>query len=1394
MSTAAQTAGVIANAAQNAGQMETANQQAAAAGQPQASAFDVMSHTASGIGGMRDGSDQGLQSTMAGGVHRSTLNDTLIARDQGFDAIKQAAAQISEAKGALPTFGAIMGTLQSMEQLISMPFSAIPFPAFPAVRIMDMDIGLPHAHAHPPNLIPPAPPIPLPSTGPIIPIPFVSGANKTLINCMPAARCGDIGLGIWCGGYFPLYEVFLGSCNVWIEGNRAARLAIDITKHCIFSSPKPSDPPMGPMIGMTITSSANVLIGGFPLPSLLSMAMGAALKALFKGVGKVLSAVRKRLAKGKPNALAEACSAGEPINVVTGANFNSITDFFVAGSIPIHWRRHYSSDQHQSESCVGHGFRHEYQRALYLMDLGFEYIDQKGHTTGFAPFEVGASSTSNRGLTLKQITDSTFEIRETGQPVLEFKLVPGTRLARLSTVRQNKLAIQLAYNSLGQLSKLTQIDMPELRLSYSKTGMLEKVTQVDASGRESLLITYQYDHRDNLVLARNALGATNRYSYDDRNQLTRCANPLGYGFNYEYDSVGRCIRTCGDDGLYDCAMAYFPLELRSVATYADGAKVEYRYDARGTLTYVSNVGGVAKTFNTDENGQVLEEVDENGNVWTWLYDQMGGNIGRRDPLGNVWDRLDRQPNPPDPLQPKLPQTSLEWEYGELLRVSNTVLASPVIEPMIKDCPAPVYNHLITMRSRIERQIPVVEKNVLGNVFRQIDLEGNSIEFTNDIAGNITEIKDRCGAITKRRIGSWNMLQETIGPSGEHIKYEYSLRQYITKITDAGESESHYIYDHADRIVEVRRHGRTREAYKYDGAGNLVARYGSDGRLLASWVPGPGNLALECHTAEGDVHRFQYDKSGKVTQAIWDDGKQSVQISYDVLGQRTLEMRGNKGISHQLNGGVLETKYFEKFVVASRQTPDGLTITDPKGQVHIFRFAQMGLARKQLANGTQEISQYDWRGRCKTKVRWYEEASIQVPWITTYHYSPEDELLAADDSKNGSTRYEYDASHRVIAVIHPNGRKQSIVRDVAGNLLEKAGLSGVVLQTGNRLAEANGSRFAYNDRNHIEFVEDVAYQTQYQYDSLDRLIGIRNAKIDWQASYDPLCRRIAKTVNGQTTEFYWDGDRLAAEVSHSGRLRLYIYVDRSSWVPFMFIEYETMDADPSTGVPYYIFTDQIGTPIKIEDGSRQEVWRAEYEPYGKCELSTKNRVRLDLRFPGHYADTETGLHFNRRRYYSPTLGRYVASDPIGVAGGINLYAYAPNPLVQVDLIGLAHDVQPANTGANGVEGTGGKPIFRGGDNLEPRLGVDVKPAKDGLIHPLGSNGKAQGLSLNLNPKDQFIQKYGGAYPVTSIPEGLQVVQSGKPGHYVVAPAKPMPFDQYKQLCSQVQLGNANAITP
>lgn len=253
--------------------------------------LDVWTHTGEGAG------QQGATSSMdLSHVGSTPVGDVPGAMQMQAGDLGEALKAVKDADGALATTGAVFGALTSAEQLISIPFSAIPFPALPAVRILDFAIGLPHAHSHPPNLTPPNPvPIPLPSFGPVIPIPFLSGANSVLINGMPAGRCLDMGLGVWCGGYFPMFEIFLGSSSVWIEGLRAARIGVDITKHCVFSSFKvaPGDPPLGVPIGTTVTASPNVIIGGVPMPSLMAFAVGAALKGVFKGLGKAVGAAKR---------------------------------------------------------------------------------------------------------------------------------------------------------------------------------------------------------------------------------------------------------------------------------------------------------------------------------------------------------------------------------------------------------------------------------------------------------------------------------------------------------------------------------------------------------------------------------------------------------------------------------------------------------------------------------------------------------------------------------------------------------------------------------------------------------------------------------------------------------------------------------------------------------------------------------------------------------------------------------------------------------------------------------------------------------------------------------------------------------------------------------------------
>lgn len=122
-------------------------------------------------------------------------------------------------------------------------------PSFPAATLGSLTMGVPHAHvAHPPSGPPPVPPTPLPPIGPIM----LGTCVQVLINGMPAARCGDLGLNPTCCGLPPMFEIFTGSSKVFIGGARAARM-LDITFHC-----KPV-PPAGAAARGTVSAARTAM-------------------------------------------------------------------------------------------------------------------------------------------------------------------------------------------------------------------------------------------------------------------------------------------------------------------------------------------------------------------------------------------------------------------------------------------------------------------------------------------------------------------------------------------------------------------------------------------------------------------------------------------------------------------------------------------------------------------------------------------------------------------------------------------------------------------------------------------------------------------------------------------------------------------------------------------------------------------------------------------------------------------------------------------------------------------------------------------------------------------------------------------------------------------------------
>ncbi|MGF0239370.1 RHS repeat-associated core domain-containing protein [Rhodococcus sp. IEGM1300] len=114
-------------------------------------------------------------------------------------------------------------------------------------------------------------------------------------------------------------------------------------------------------------------------------------------------------------------------------------------------------------------------------------------------------------------------------------------------------------------------------------------------------------------------------------------------------------------------------------------------------------------------------------------------------------------------------------------------------------------------------------------------------------------------------------------------------------------------------------------------------------------------------------------------------------------------------------------------------------------------------------------------------------------------------------------------------------------------------------------------------------------------------------------------------------------------------------------------------------------DHLGTQQELTDFSGHIVWSAKYNAYGKVsrlQHGAAEQLEQPLRFQGQYYDSESGLHYNRHRYYNPDVGRYLTPDPIKLAGGLNQYQYTPNPTGWVDPLGLACGPCPGEIEADG----------------------------------------------------------------------------------------------------------------
>ena len=169
-----------------------------------------------------------------------------------------------------------------------------------------------------------------------------------------------------------------------------------------------------------------------------------------------------------------------------------------------------------------------------------------------------------------------------------------------------------------------------------------------------------------------------------------------------------------------------------------------------------------------------------------------------------------------------------------------------------------------------------------------------------------------------------------------------------------------------------------------------------------------------------------------------------------------------------------------------------------------------------------------------------------------------------------------------------------------------------------------------------------------------------------------------------------------ESSADKRQSLYLYTDEGSYEPLARID---RNGNQEQHI-YYFHTDLNGMPEELTDEAGEIVWECSYQLWGKpIQEIAHTEIQQNLRYQGQYLDRETGLHYNTFRYYDPDTGRFTQPDPIGLAGGFNLYQYAPNVLMWIDAWGWA------------CHGYHSDPKFMGGDKKQKLTTLDEQTHRD-----------------------------------------------------------------------------------
>ena len=862
-------------------------------------------------------------------------------------------------------------------------------------------------------------------------------------------------------------------------------------------------------------------------------------------------------------------------------------------------------------------------------------------------------------------------------------------------------------------------------ISLMKFGYNGDAELISAANRTYAAYTYQYENHL-IIKETNRNNLSFHFEYDGAGQNARCIKTWGDGDIYErnisYFPKARITKV--KDGLGgETVYHYNDLDLVTKIYDAEGGLTQYEYGASGELIKEIDESGRVRTYGYDEqlncvgvtqedgtakqiefNGycQPLAITDEAGAQWRREYDERGNITATINPLAARREYVYNNSGDIEIFRDALGnQTDLAWTVSGQIesatrprggRVSYSYNERDFLSEVTEQFTGLKVDYQYDDQGRIKRVAEINSRRETVGVQR----------YEYDDQDNLTVYADALGNKTNYRYSGYDKLAERVDALGFKREFKYDVEERLTEIVNERGENYTFEYDLLDRVVAEIGFDGARHSYKYDQSGALTYSFDALKRETFYRRDALGRVTKRLLSDASSVD-YEYDVCGRMVKAKNADGE--VNLIYDAAWQVTAESQNGQTVAYEydLEGRRTARKLNDSSRVEYDYDADSnLSLIKIGGREIAHERDQAGrLTARQTANGLREKFDYDVNGRLSGQNVSVGAGGREIV-KRGYEWDALGNVTNISDSLRGARSYKYDAVERLsrveriiagenVKLPDTNAGKTSKSALPADKRLwqadDRAGLdAGQRRETeefqydgdGNlleRKSNLRGSRsFKYGKGDKLEQQEKIQYiydavgnliqkrqadgsSVSYEYDADNQLIAVSTetrGRIEFK--YDAFGRRTTKITDAGATGFLWDGDVLLAENKDSQHVTEYVH---EGFVPLAKIKDSKIET-------YH--TDYLGTPKEVTDETGAVVWQGNYDEYGKV-VAVKSQTEQNIRFQGQYEDEETGLFYNRFRYYDAEGCRYVNQDPIGLNGDSNFYSYVCNPVDWIDPFGL-----------------------------------------------------------------------------------------------------------------------------